>query len=75
MTVESLSFAENEVIRLALSKSLGLHPKDITEQLKMNYRKAFGILQSLCGSGWFRPVMGDEGQRIVRYELIRNIIA
>jgi hypothetical protein len=41
----------------------------------MNYRKAFGILQSLCGSGWFRPVMGDEGQRIVRYELIRNIIA
>jgi hypothetical protein len=74
MTSESLSFAENEVVRLALCMSLSVRPKDITEQLRMNYRRAFGIVQSLCTRGWFRPVAGDGGRRIVRYELIRNIV-
>lgn len=75
LTSEPLSFAENEVIRLALSMSLCVRPKEITEQLQMNYRRVFGLLQSLCAKGWFRPVLGDGGQRIVRYELIRKIIA
>lgn len=75
ITSAPLSFAENEVIRLALSMSLSLRPKDITEQLQMNYRRAFGLLQSLCARGWFRPVLGEGGRRIVRYELIRNIMA
>lgn len=75
ITSAPLSFAENEVIRLALSMSLSLRPKDITEQLQMNYRRAFGLLQSLYVRGWFRPVLGEGGRRIVRYELIRNIMA
>jgi hypothetical protein len=75
ITSEPLSFAENEVIRLALSMSLSLRPKDITDLLRMNYRRAFGLLQSLCDKGWFAPVLGVEGRRIVRYELIRKIIA
>jgi hypothetical protein len=75
ITSEPLSFAENEIIRLALSMGLIVRPKDITEQLRMNYRRAFGLLQSLCARRWFRPVLGDGGRRIVRYELIRNIIA
>jgi very-short-patch-repair endonuclease len=75
MTSESLSFAENEIIRLALSMSLIVRPKDVTVKLQMNYRRALGLLQSLCAREWFRPIFGDGGQRIVRYELVRNIIA
>ncbi|MEX2416029.1 MAG: hypothetical protein WD424_07780 [Paenibacillaceae bacterium] len=75
MTREPLSFAESEIIRLALSMSLCIRPKDITEQLLMNYRRAFGLLQSLCDRGWLRPVMGVGGQRVIRYELVRSIVA
>jgi very-short-patch-repair endonuclease len=73
MTSEAFSFAENEVIRLALSMSLSVRPKDVTSQLRMNYRRAVGHLQSLSDRGWFRPVRGDAGRRIVRYELVRSI--
>jgi len=74
MTSESLSFAENEITRLALSMSLSLRPIDITQQLKMNYRRAYGLLQDLCDKGWFRPIRGEDSQRITRYELILNVI-
>ncbi len=75
MTREPLSFAENEILRLALSNSLIVRPKDITEQLLMSYRRALGLLQSLCEKGWLRPIMGATGQRVIRYELVRSIVA
>src|SRR5690606_1356157 len=73
MTSSSLTFAENEIVRLALSNFSSVRPKDIIEQLRMNYRRAFNLLQCLCDHGWLRPVLGDGNRRIVRYELIRNI--
>jgi hypothetical protein len=74
MTSYSLTFAENEIIRLALSMSHNIRPKDVVTTLKMNYRRAVGILQSLCAREWFRPILGGSGRRIVRYELVKKII-
>lgn len=71
---EPLQFAECEIIRLAMSLNLSLRPKDVTIELRMNQRRAVELLQSLSNRGWFRPVQGDGGVRVVRYELIRSLI-
>lgn len=73
MTSEPLLFAECEVIRLAMSRGFSVRPKDVTVKLRMNHRKAIGLLQSLSDRGWFRPIQGESGARIVRYELVRSL--
>jgi hypothetical protein len=72
MIHSELTFAESEIIRLAMSHSYSLRPVDITVELKMNYRRAISLLKSLRHRGWFRPIAGVMGERVVRYELVRN---
>jgi len=67
-----LSFAESEVIRLAMSLSYTIRPIDVTGNLRMNYRRAANILQGLSEQGFLVPVSGSTGERIVRYELARS---
>ncbi|WP_373230821.1 hypothetical protein [Cohnella sp.] len=73
MEPEPLLFAESEVIRLAMVLSHSVRPKDVTVELRMNHRRAVGLLQSLSDRGWFRPVQGNSGARVVRYELLRSV--
>jgi hypothetical protein len=72
MIHSELSFAESEIVRLAMSHHYSLRPVDVTEKLKMNYRRALSLLKSLSDRGWFHPIAGRTGERVVRYELIRN---
>ncbi|MBO9599064.1 MAG: hypothetical protein J7559_14755 [Cohnella sp.] len=70
--VPKLTFAENEIIRTALSNARPLRPLDLEQALGMTHRRAVGELTTLCESGWFRPITGKGGKRVVRYELIRK---
>lgn len=71
-TAQKYTFAEHEIIRLALQLVRPVRPKDVTGALSMSYRKALGLLQSLSQRGVFKPATGADGKRIVRYELMRN---
>ncbi|KIL36713.1 hypothetical protein SD71_06865 [Cohnella kolymensis] len=68
---ELRSFAEKEVIRLAHFLARPIRPKDVVDRLHMNFRRAVRILQSLTEQGWFRAIKGEDGVRVVKYELIR----
>ncbi|WP_239615898.1 hypothetical protein [Cohnella mopanensis] len=72
MIGDQLSFAEREVIRLAIILSYKLRPIDVTKELRMNYRRAVSLLKKLSNQGWFVPKFGSTGRRVVLYELVRS---
>ena len=67
-----LTFAENEIVRTALTIARPIRPLDLQQVLGMTHRRAVRELTALCESGWFRPITGKDRKRVVRYELIRK---
>jgi len=67
-----LTFAENEIVRTALTIGRPVRPLDLEQALGMTHRRVVRELTALCESGWFRPITGKDGKRVVRYELIRK---
>ncbi|MNP50340.1 hypothetical protein D3C76_1446000 [compost metagenome] len=70
--IERPILAEKEVIRLAISSAHPISPKEVCLHFDINHRTAMRLLQSLCAKGWLRPIPSGSGQRIHRYELLRE---
>lgn len=68
----TLTFAASEIVRTALVIGRLIRPLDLQQTLGMTHRRAVQELTALSESGWFRPIAGKDGKRIVRYELIRK---
>lgn len=68
------SVAEKETIRLACMLARPLRPIDVESHLSMNHRTAVRTLHSLCEKKLLSPVTGEEGKRVVRYELQQGAI-
>lgn len=66
--------AEKEVIRLAIGRGQPIRPKDVSHHLDIDHRTAVRLLRSLCEKGWLLPSYRGSQQRIVRYEMARNVL-
>lgn len=65
--------AEKEIIRLAGRLARPLRPIDAALHFDIDHRTAVLMLQKLCKKGWLRPTVRANGERVVRYELIRGV--
>ncbi|MEF2244794.1 DUF559 domain-containing protein [Paenibacillus sp. IITD108] len=70
--VERIFFADNEVIRLAISLARPIRPIDVTRHFSINPRTSVVHLQRLCKKGWLKPLLRGTGQRTLYYELTRQ---
>lgn len=66
-----MNLAETEIIRLSFRNARAIRPIDVVRHLKIDRRTAVNYLLVLCGKGWFNPIRGANGKRIVRYELAK----
>lgn len=66
--------AEKEVIRLAIQSARPLRPIEIRQHLSMDYRTTNRILSNLCAKGWLRRIYGPHGQRVMKYELVKEMV-
>ncbi|MGP0584470.1 hypothetical protein [Paenibacillus timonensis] len=66
--------AEKELIRLAVQLVRPIRPVDVKRHFEVDYRTALMMLKKCCDKGWLRPVLNGNGERILRYELIRGVI-
>jgi len=71
-TTSLLKMAETEILRLTFQVARPLRPIDVVNHLQINHRTAVNYMTSLCEKGWFIPIYGSSGKRIVRYELIKR---
>ncbi|MBA9085764.1 DNA-binding CsgD family transcriptional regulator [Fontibacillus solani] len=70
--IDRSTISEKEIIRLALSSSLPISPKLVSQHLSINYRTSVRLLQSLCTKGWLAPIPSCTGQRIHHYRLVKG---
>lgn len=64
-----LALAEQEIIKLALSRVEPIRPTDVAHHLDLNYRTAIKILQSLVDQGKLQPLHSGNGARTRYYQL------
>lgn len=67
--------AEKEIIRLAIMLARPIRPKDVAEHFEVDHRTAILKLKKLTEKGWLTPAFGSTGERIVRYELARDVLS
>lgn len=70
--MERVFFADNEIIRLAISLARPIRPIDVTRHFSINSRTSVAHLQRLCKKGWLKPLLSGTGQRILYYELTKQ---
>jgi hypothetical protein len=66
--------AEKEIIRLAAQLVQPIRPKDVEQHFEIDHKTAVLMLQKLCTKGWLLPSYRGKGERVVRYELARNVL-
>ncbi len=66
--------AEKEIIRLAIQLARPIRPKDVAGHFELDHKTAVRMLQKLCEKGWLSPSLRGKGERIVRYELARDVM-
>ncbi len=64
--------AEKETLRLALSSSRPLRPKDVEDHFRMNHRTAVKLLHNLCEKGMMSSTRRGAGVRARSYEVKRD---
>ncbi|MDN4066423.1 hypothetical protein QYF50_00840 [Paenibacillus vini] len=64
--------AEMEMIRLALSSPLPICSQNVAEHFNTDHQAAVRMLQSLCQTGWLRPLCTKASEGIHYYEMIRG---
>lgn len=72
--VSRVFLMEKEVIRLAANLARPIRPIDVIRHFEINHKTAVRILQNLCSKGWLSPSYGAHQERVVRYELARNVL-
>lgn len=70
--IPKLAMAEKEIIRLAFAAARDIRPIDVVRHLNIDHRTAVRMLQSLCAKAWFRPIMRENGARVIKYKLIKQ---
>ncbi len=70
--VAKATFAEKEVVRLAMQVAEALRPKDVVEHFGVDTKTAIAILRRLSEKGWMNPAPRGKGERLVRYELTKR---
>ncbi|WP_410770647.1 hypothetical protein [Fontibacillus sp. BL9] len=65
-------FAEMEVVRLALNSPHPIHPQQVALHFNIDCQAAVQMMQSLCSTGWLRPVRSGSDEDIPFYELIKG---
>jgi very-short-patch-repair endonuclease len=66
--------AEKEIVRLAIQLAQPIRPKDVERHFEIDHKTAVLMLKKLCAKGWLLPVLRGNGERIVRYELARDVL-
>jgi very-short-patch-repair endonuclease len=61
-----------QILLLAFQLAGPVRPADVRKHLKVNFRTAVRYLQLLCREGWLRPIYSRSGDRVVKYELVRD---
>lgn len=70
--ISRVILAEKEIIRLALHFTEPIRPKDVELHFGIDHKTAVLILKRLCVKGWLQPSLRGNGERIVRYEVVRD---
>ncbi|NOV01478.1 DUF559 domain-containing protein [Paenibacillus planticolens] len=73
--ISRAQLAEKEIIRLAIERSHSLRPLDVARHLEINHKTAVLILKRMCAKGQLLPSYGDNQERVVRYELAKEVLA
>ncbi|TJY42042.1 hypothetical protein E5161_12345 [Cohnella pontilimi] len=63
---------EQEIIRLAITLVREVRPIDVERHLRVNNRTATRMLQNLCVKGRMRPIVRENGVRVLQYELVKG---
>ncbi len=71
-STNGLRFTEMEVVRLALISPHRIHPAQVALHLNIDSQTASLILQSLCSTGWLRPVRIGFRENAYSYELVQG---
>ncbi|MCA0756522.1 endonuclease domain-containing protein [Paenibacillus sp. N4] len=66
---------EKEMIRLAISLTRPIRPKDVSDYFKYDHRTAVAKLKKLSEKKWLIPAYGKTGTRVVRYELAKDVLS
>ena len=74
MPVSRAILAEKDVIRYAIQSVQPIRPKDVAERYRIDLKTAVAMLRRLSEKGWLAPVVGSEGERVVRYRLVRGAV-
>ncbi len=72
--VSRVFFMEKEIIKLAIHLARPIRPIDVIRHFEINHKTAIRILHNLCKKGWLTPSYSGHQERIVRYELARNVV-
>jgi len=70
--VSRASIAEKEAIRLAIQAVEPIRPKDVAQHFAIDAKTAVAMLRKLCAKGWMVPSPRGEGERNVRYALVKG---
>ncbi|PYI56366.1 hypothetical protein [Paenibacillus flagellatus] len=71
--VSRASFAEKEIVRLAIRAARPIRPKDVELHFEIDPKTAVLMLQKLVAKGWLQPSLRGKGERVVRYELTPGV--
>ncbi|HEX7057255.1 MAG TPA: hypothetical protein VF260_08700 [Bacilli bacterium] len=66
--------AEKELALLAIQLARPIRPMDVKRHFQIDHRTAVRMLRKLCEKGWLKPSPRGKGERVVRYELVPNVV-
>lgn len=61
-----------QIVLLAFQLAGPIRPMDVKKHLRINFRTAVRYLRLLCRMGWLQPVYSGHGNRVMKYELVRE---